>query len=280
MKLLFGILIVLSILLLFKASNSEPFVVKNVDRFVAGLESESNRRALGEVMTQRTLNDMIVDTDNEEQLNALIEIGSDLKPELIYTIRSYNQHFKDVDRLSEMVETAEEEIDYLVNMTDQEQVDYLDELTGNVQRWTLQIEDLDNKIKREIDKAKILIKGYLSDRQESRSFTRSQWKDVVIFLYEIDEFDLLESLIQVDNLSKKKFPQGQEYKNVVAIIESFRKSIIEETESTLSEYVPTDVAKMVQQYINKPIKEDSLESIFSGKIPADVVKIVQEYRGN
>ena len=120
----------------------------------------------------------------------------------------------------------------------------------------------------------------MSDRQESRSFTRSQWKDVVIFLYEIDEFDLLESLIQVDNLSKKKFPQGQEYKNVVAIIESFRKSIIEETESTLSEYVPTDVAKMVQQYINKPIKEDSLESIFSGKIPADVVKIVQEYRGN
>jgi hypothetical protein len=236
---------------------TEMFALNNINKFSAALQSEENRNVLGKVMDQYFLDGLIYSTDEIEEISSLIDLGADPKPRLLETIETYYQRFNNIRMMGEMIDDAKDALEEIYNAGEQNTAidDKIRELERNIERWQTMIESSELDLPILMRESKVLLNGYLRTREEfprsisSRPLSRLDLLRAVIYLNEIDEFDLLERLVRVDNLKKSKFTPSQQRKNKYAIdiIEDVRKNLKETVISSLPT-LPTDISKMVVQY--------------------------------
>ena len=254
------VLILLALLAVYSYKKTEMYALANINKFSAALQSEKNRRALGEAMDQDTLDNMLYGaTDDSGELSALIDLGANPKPWLLETIRLYFQELNEARMMGEMIEDAKDALEEIYNAGEQNTAidDKIRELERNIERWQSIIDSFEADLPFVIRETRVLFNGYFRNREEfprsisARSLSRDELLGAVIYLNETDQFDLLERLVQVDNLKKSKFTPSQQRKNKYAIdiIEDVRKKLKETVISSLPT-LPTDVSNIVLKNLN------------------------------
>ena len=249
------IAVIIIVLLSFIWLNKPEKFVHDIDRFSKTLEDQNNRKTLGRVMGQLELDQLLYETSNTEDLSVLFQMGANPKKILLETIKEYNDNIRDVMTTLDLIDEIREQLEEMINFGGGDDP-RIPEMERNIARHTARVDTMNSQIDELTERAKIFIQAYLETRQyytrieSTKALSRAEVLEVVLFLDEIDEIGLLEVLVKVDNLSKKKFTQKQQrnsrYAYAIDLIEDIKKYFDPAIISTLEQGgVDRDVARMV-----------------------------------